>query len=147
MDEQHNEDEEKHLQNWVCDLATKDNRKSQFYMTSLYLLVSSSPKPSWLHMSNQVWEERYYYTRSLYQAEDIQVHGTEGKELTNDANKLLSPLKCHGEQEKSSVNEKGKFLASLPEREAGRSWKLQAGLPHLSSWESHRRGRKKNKKK
>lgn len=113
-------------------------------MPSLYLLESSSPRPSWLYMSNRAWGERYYYTRSLNQAEDTQVHGTKGRELTNDAIKLLWPLKHHGEQGKSSVNEKGKFLASLPKREAGRSWKLQAGMPHLGSWESYRGRIKKN---
>lgn len=60
----------------------------------------------------------------------------------DDTANLLPLLECHGEQEKLSVTEKGKFGTSTPKRKPGRSQQLQASLPHLSSCESYRK--KKN---
>lgn len=87
-------------------------------------------------------EVLFAHVRSPKQAEDTQVHRSrreERRELLDDTANLLPLLECHGEQEKLSVTEKGKFCASTPKRKPGRSQKLQASLSHLSSCESYRK--------
>lgn len=81
-------------------------------------------------------EVLFTHVRSPKQAEDTKVHRSrteERRELLDDTANLIPLLECCREQEKLSVIEKNKFLASTPKRALGRSQKLQAGLPHLSS--------------
>lgn len=110
-------------------------------MPSLSLLVRSCLKPSWW-CTSKTGERGFTHVRSPKQAADTQVHRSrreERRELLDDTANLLPLLECHSEQEKLSMTEKGKFCASTPRREPGRSQNLQAGLPHLSPCESYRK--------